>query len=152
MSRDDLLDVPCGKDDLSDNASVVHVLKSHTCAEIEHVIHIANMTDERQLQSSLHTLGYIEFDILCNLDCLEEKLFKYAYLPCFSRHTYHAIGNYNNKGQYMIYRVYICENMNSPFVVQNFDPLEGSYTIDIIPCSSSYVFTNQVYFHEGESY
>jgi hypothetical protein len=70
LPYDDLLDVSCDKDDLADNASVVHVLNSHTCAEIKHVIHIANTTDERQLQCSTHTLGYIEFDILCNLDCL----------------------------------------------------------------------------------
>jgi hypothetical protein len=81
LSRDVLLDVPCDKDDLSDNSSIVHVLKSHICTEIKHVIHIANTTDERQLQCSIHTLGYIEFDILCNLDCLEEQFFKYADLP-----------------------------------------------------------------------
>jgi hypothetical protein len=97
LSRDALLDVPCDKDDLSDNSSVVHVLKSHTCAKIKHVIHIANSTDERQLQCSIHTLGYIEFDILCNLDCLEEQLFKYVDLPCFSRHTYHLLANITTK-------------------------------------------------------
>jgi hypothetical protein len=150
LSCDALLDVPCDKDDLSDNSSVVHVLKSHTCAEVKHVIHIANSTDERQLQCSIHTLDYIEFDILCNLDCLEEQLFKYADLPCFLRHTYHAIGKYNNKGQYMICRVYICENLNYPFVVQNFDPPEGSYTININACCSSDIFTQQVYSQEGE--
>jgi hypothetical protein len=32
LSYDDLLDVFCDKDDLADNASVVHVLNSHTCA------------------------------------------------------------------------------------------------------------------------
>jgi hypothetical protein len=28
----------------------------------------------------------------------------------------------------MIHRVYICENLNYPFVVLNFDPQEGSHT------------------------
>jgi hypothetical protein len=149
---DDLLDVSCDKDDLADNASIVHVLNSHTCAEIKHVIHIDNTTEERQLQCSIHTLGYIEFDILCNLDCLEEQLFKYADMLCFSRHTYHAIGKYNNKGQYMIYRVYICANLNYPLVMQNFDPLEGRYTININPRCSSDVFTTLVYSQEGEPY
>jgi hypothetical protein len=99
-----LLDVSCDKDDLADNASVVHVLNSHTCAEIKHTlgehhgeIHIPNTTDERQLECSIHTLGYIEFDILCSLDCLEEQLFKYADMPCFKDNTYHAIGKYNKK-------------------------------------------------------
>ena len=47
----------------------------------KHVIHIATKTDEFKLLYSLHTLGYIEFDVLCNLDCLEESLFKYVDLP-----------------------------------------------------------------------
>jgi hypothetical protein len=34
FSQDDLLDVPCDKDDLCDNASTIHVLKPHTCAEL----------------------------------------------------------------------------------------------------------------------
>jgi hypothetical protein len=74
LSCDALLDVPCDEDDLSDNSYVVYVLKSHTCAEIKHVIHIANTINEHQLQCSIHTSGYIEFDILCNLDCLSNFL------------------------------------------------------------------------------
>ena len=52
-------------------------------------------------------------------------------LPWLSRHTYHVIGKYNNKGQYLIYRVYICANLNSSFVVQDCNQLSGSDTIDI---------------------
>ena len=127
LYHDNLLEVPCDKDELVDDASVLHVLEPVTCAENKHVIHIATKTDEFKLLSSLHTLGYIEFDVLCNLDCLEESLFKYADLPWFSKHTYHVIGKYNNKGQYMIHRVYVRSNMNSPFVVQDYDRLEGSH-------------------------
>jgi hypothetical protein len=80
-----------------------------------------------------------EFDDLFNLDCLEEIIFAHADFPWLSRHSYHVIGKYNNKGQYMIHRVYICENLNYPFVLLNFDPLEGSHTTHIHPPFSSSV-------------
>ena len=86
-------EVPYDKDELVDDASVLHVLEPVTCAKNKHVIYIATKTDEFKLLSSLHTLGYTEFDVLCNLDCLEEILFKYADLPWFSKHTYHVIGS-----------------------------------------------------------
>jgi hypothetical protein len=69
LSHDDLLDVPCDKDELFDNASVLHVLEPNTSTENKHVIHLASARDEQKMLSSLHTLGYIEFDDLCNLDC-----------------------------------------------------------------------------------
>jgi hypothetical protein len=150
LSHADLLDVPCDKDDLVANASVLHAFEPNTIAETKHFMHIVSPNDEQKLLSSLHALGYIEFDVLCNLDCLEEQLSKYAYLPCFSKHTYHAIGKYNNKGEHMIHRVYICENLNYPFVVLNFDPLEGSHTTHIHSPFSSSVMVKQVYFQEGE--
>ena len=75
LSQDDFLNFPCDKDDLCDNTFAIHVLKPHTCAEIKHVIHIASANDELKLISSLKTLGYIEFDVLCNLSDLEEQLF-----------------------------------------------------------------------------
>ena len=74
LSQDDLLDFPCDKDDLCDNTFAIHVLKSHTCAEIKHAIHIASANDELKLLSSLNTLGYIEFEVFCNLNCLENRL------------------------------------------------------------------------------
>ena len=98
LSHDNLLEVSYDKDELVDDASVLHVLEPVTYAENKHFIHIAGKTDELKLLSSLHTLGYIEFDVLCNLDCLEESLFKYADLPWFSKYTYHVIGKYDNKG------------------------------------------------------
>jgi len=68
-----------------------------------------------------------------------------ADLPWLSRHTYHVIGKYNNKGQYLIHRVYICANLNSPFVVQDCNKLSRSDTFDIhtpsIPMQS-FVSTN----------
>ena len=64
-----------------------------------------------KLLSSLHILGYIEFDVLCNLSDLEEQLFEHAELPWCSRHIYHAIGKYDNNGKYLIHRLYICTNL-----------------------------------------
>jgi hypothetical protein len=92
LSRDALLDIPCDKDGLSNNVSVVHASKPHTCADIKQAIHISNTTDELELSSLLHTLGYIEFDVLCNLDCLDNIISKYANLPWLFKHTYHSIG------------------------------------------------------------
>ena len=117
-----MLDVPYDKDDLHDeiyvipmqpltNDHAICVLKSNTCAENRLVIHNASDVDELKLLSSLNTLGYIEFDALCNLSSLEEKLHAYADLPWFSRHTYHFIGKYNCKGEYMVHRVYICSSI-----------------------------------------
>ena len=45
-----------------------------TCAENRYFLHIASDADELKLLSSLNTLGYIDFDVSCNLSCLKEKL------------------------------------------------------------------------------
>ena len=149
LSQDDFLHVPCDKDGLHDHA--ISVLKPHTCAKFKHVNHIATDMDELKLLSSLNTIGYIEFDVLCNLSYLEEKLFVHADLPWFSRYTNHAIGKYNNKGQYLIHRVYICTNLNSPFVVQNYHQLERCNNNNIVmPCSCSSVLNKRVESKEGE--
>ena len=76
------------------------VLEPKTCAKNKHLIPIATKKDEQKLLSSLNTLGYIEFDTLCALSSLEEK-FKCVGLLWLSRCTYHFIGNYNCKGEYM---------------------------------------------------
>src|SRR6185369_10279475 len=87
LSQDDLLHIPCDKDDLPDHEH--ESTEPHISAEFTNAIHVASDTDEMILLSSLQTLGYIEFDVLCNLSDLEEKLFVYADLPWFSRHTYY---------------------------------------------------------------
>lgn len=150
FSHDDLLDVPCDEYEMCDNASVLHALDPNSIAENKHVMHIASANDELKLLYSLQTLGYIEFDDLCNLYCLVEKLFQYADLPWFDKHMYHVVGKYDNKGQYLIHKVYIHSNMNSPFVVQDYDQLEDSHTAHFSPRSSSSVFMKQVYYKEGE--
>jgi hypothetical protein len=96
-------------------------------------------------------LGYIEFDDLCNLDCLEERIFAHADLPLLPRHSYHVIGKYNNKGQYLVHHIYICTNLNSPFVVQDCDRLEGNHRTTTFPCPSrSFVLNKTIDFQEGE--
>ena len=129
LPQDDLLHILCDKDDLPDHEH--ESTEPHASAEFTNLIHVASDTDEMKLLSSLHTLGYIEFDVLCNLSNLKDKLFMCADLPWLSRHIYHVICKYNNKGQYLIHRVYICANLNSSFVVQDCNQLSGSDTIDI---------------------
>ena len=110
LSQDDFLDIPCEKDDLHDHEH--ESTEPPTCAELKHVNHIDSGMNELKLLSSLKTLGYIEFDVLCNLSDLEEQLLKHAEFPWCSRHTYHAIGKYDNNGKYLIHRLYICTNLN----------------------------------------
>ena len=151
LSHDDFLDAPCDNDELCDNAYVLHDLEPNTCAEINHIIHIASTNYELKLLSSLNTLCYIDFDVLCNLSCLEEKLFAYANFPWLSRHTYHAFGKYNIKGDYMIHRVYICANLNSPFVVQHCDHIEDYNIYNfVLSGASNFSLKSQVQSKEGE--
>jgi len=65
---------------------------------------------------------------------------------------YHVSGKYNNKRQYMVQRVYICRNLNSPFVVQNCDQVED-YKINniVMPYLSSVALQSQVESKEGEN-
>jgi hypothetical protein len=66
-----------------------------SCTEIRTFNPIIKVHDELKLLSSLNTLGYIEFDVLCNLNNLEEKLSFSVDLSWLSKHTYHVIGRYN---------------------------------------------------------
>ena len=100
------------------------VLDQNTCAKNKKLLPIASEKDEQKLMSSLNTLGYIEFDTLCALRSLEKK-FECAKFPWLSRYTYHFIGKYNCKGDYMVHRVYICSNLNSRFAMRQYDQFEG---------------------------
>jgi hypothetical protein len=86
---------------LCDDASVVFV--PQLMKENRTFNPITSVHDELKLSSSLNTLAYIEFDILCNLNNLEEKLSFIADFPWTSKHTYHFIGRYNWKGEYMVH-------------------------------------------------
>jgi hypothetical protein len=120
--------IACDKEELCDTASIIHtpqlaneidsfILEQNTCAKNKELVPIATEQDELKLLSSLNTLGYIEFETLCALSSLEEE-FNCAELPWLSRCTYHFIGKYNCKGEYMVQCVYFCLNLKSPFVVQ----------------------------------
>lgn len=79
-NHDDLLDVPCDKYELCDNASVFHALELNNIAENKHVMHIASANDELKLLSFLNTIGYIDFDVLCNLRVIWRRKF---FMCCF---------------------------------------------------------------------
>jgi hypothetical protein len=108
-----------------------------SCAEIRIFNPITSVHDKLKLLSSLNTLGYIEFDVLCNLSNLEEKLYFSADLPWLSKHTYHVNGRYFWKGEYMVHRVYISSNMKPPFVLKQYDSLEGCIKTNHITSSST---------------
>ena len=60
--------------------------------------------------------------------------------------VFFVVGKYNNNGQYMIQRVYISSNMDSSFVVQVCNQLNGSNTIDIhMPSISILDFVSTIF-------
>jgi hypothetical protein len=102
LLQEDCLDVPCDKEELCDDNTIISmpqlenklgVVASNptNCAKIGTFNPITSVHDELKLLSSLNTLGYIEFDVLCNLNNLEEKLTFSADLPWLSKHKYHVI-------------------------------------------------------------
>ena len=122
------------------------VLEPNTYAENKNLLPIAAEKDELKLLSSLNTLGYIEFDTLCALSTLQEK-FKCAKLPWLFRCTYHFIDKYNCKGEYMVHQLYICSNLKSPFVVQQYDQSEGCNRYNhVMSRFPSFVIKKQVKF------
>src|SRR5688572_5229580 len=109
LSQNELLAVPCDKEDLCANDSFTPIpqvvnkcdtfgLESYKCAEDKLFHPITCAQDELNLLSSLNTLGYIEFDVLCNLNCLKEKLQFGSGLPSINHCSLHAIGKYDSKG------------------------------------------------------
>nr|AAX95488.1 hypothetical protein [Oryza sativa Japonica Group]ABA93047.1 retrotransposon, putative, centromere-specific [Oryza sativa Japonica Group] len=108
LSQVDLLVVPCDKEELCDNASLIsmpQLMNEHAiptvnsyCADFRHVVHIANEVEEHELTSFLNTLGYIQFDNFCELDNLKEKLFAKSDLPCLTNAIFHIFGEYDDRG------------------------------------------------------
>nr|ABF97094.1 retrotransposon, putative, centromere-specific, expressed [Oryza sativa Japonica Group] len=83
LSQVDLLAIPCDKEELCNNASLIslpqlvneHAISSVSlCADFKHDVHIANDVEERKLITSLNTFSYVQFDDFCELNNLEEKL------------------------------------------------------------------------------
>ena len=125
LTQVELIPDPHDKEELCDHASlismpqllndhVISIFANNSCVANKHVHHIANEQEEVNLLSSLSTLGYIEFDVLCNLDRLEAKLYGVSGLPWSSRNTFRAIGKYNSKGEYLVHKLYICSDMRLP--------------------------------------
>nr|CAD39871.2 OSJNBb0058J09.10 [Oryza sativa Japonica Group] len=128
LSQVDLLDVPCDKEELCDNASLIsmpqlvneHAISSVSlCVDFKHVIHIANEVEERKLLSSLNTLGYVQFDDFCELDNLKEKLFTKSDLPCPTNAIFHIFGKYNDRGIYLVHRVFICSDLEKHVIANH---------------------------------
>jgi hypothetical protein len=80
---------------------------------------------EFDIISNLNCLGYVEFDIISNLNCLKEKLKFDSGLPNFNHCSFHAIGKYNNKEEYLVHKVYICSNLKYSFGLQYHDQIGG---------------------------
>jgi hypothetical protein len=157
----DLFVDPCDKEELCDHTSLkstTQLVHGHVQSDLNdehvafpHVRCVNNENEELKLISCLNTLGYIEFDILCNLDCLEKKLFQNCISPCFDHCSFYGIGKYNTRGEYMVRRVYIYLDLKPPLRVPQSDQqmtcIETTYTI-----SSFFAIDNmlQVNFQEGE--
>jgi hypothetical protein len=163
LLHDDCTSNSCDKKELCDDSSITYmpqlehkleIVSSNpvNCAEIRTFNSITSVHDELKLLSSLNTLGYIEFDVLCNLNNLDEKLSFSSDLSWLSKHSYYVIGRYNWKGEYLVHRVYICSNMKSPFVMKQHDQLEGYVKANHITltCPSLYVLQQQGQHQEGE--
>ena len=83
MSQDDSLAVIYDKEELCDSSLAISMpqlarhhdilnFESETSIANNHVIIIGSSSEEMRLLSSLNTLGYIEFDVLCNLSTLKK--------------------------------------------------------------------------------
>jgi hypothetical protein len=106
LLQEDCLVVPCDKEELCDDNTIIFMPQPDNkldvvasdpinCTKIRTFNPITSVHDELKLLSSLNTLGYIEFDVLCNLNNLEDKLPFSTDLPWLSKYTYHVIGRYN---------------------------------------------------------
>ncbi len=128
LSQVDLFAVPCDKEELCDNASLIsmpqlvneHAISSVSlCADFKHVVHIANDIEERKLITSFNTLGYVQFDDFCELNNLEEKLFAKSDLPCPTNAIFHIFGKYNDRGIYLVHRVFICSDLEKHIIANH---------------------------------
>jgi hypothetical protein len=114
LLQEDCLVVPWDKEELCDDNTIISMPQLENkldvvasdpinCVKIRTFNPITSVYDELKLLSSLNTLGYIEFDVLFNLNNLEEKLSFSAHLPWLSKHTYHVVERYNSKGEDMVH-------------------------------------------------
>jgi hypothetical protein len=128
------------------------IFDSPTCAETKHLVHGTCATNELNLLSSLDTFGYIEYDVPCDLNILEKRIFCQTKLPLLTRKKFHAIGSYDN-GVFMVHRVYICSDLSPHSIMQQYDQVESdNNTNPIMSSFSTLVFKKHVHFQEGEHY
>jgi hypothetical protein len=106
--------------------------------------------DELSLLSSLDNFGYIEYDVPCDLNIVEKRMFCQRKLPLLTRNNFHAIGSYDN-GVFMSHRVYIYSDLNPHSIKQQYDLVKSdNNTNPIMSSFSTLVFRKQVHFQEGE--
>ncbi len=143
LSQVDLLVVPCDKEELCDNVSLISVpqlVNEHAISNVS-----SNEVVERELTSSLNTLGYIQCDDFCELDSLKEKLFAKYYLPCPTNAIFHIFGEYNDREIYLVHRGYICSDLEPPVHVDKTCKLERHVISNHITSSfSSFDWMKQV--------
>jgi hypothetical protein len=60
------------------------IFDSPTCAEIKHLVHCTCAMNELNL-FSLDTFGYIEYDVPCDLNIIEKRMFCQTKLPLLTR-------------------------------------------------------------------
>jgi hypothetical protein len=70
-----------------------------------------------KIVSSLNGLGYFKFDFVCDLNSLENGLFKKSGLLYLDYCTFHAIGLFDNNNRYIVQKVYICSYLTTSFMV-----------------------------------
>jgi hypothetical protein len=93
------------------------VFDSPSCAEIKHFVHVTCHMNELNLLYSLDTIGYIEYDVPCDLNIVQKRMFCQTKLPLLTRNNFHAIGSYDN-GVFMVHRVYIYSDLNPHSIMQ----------------------------------
>jgi hypothetical protein len=115
------------------------------------LIHVTCDTKELNLISSLDTFSYIEYDVSCDLNTVEKRMFCRTTSPLLTRNNFHAIGSYDYNGVFMMHRVYIYSYLNPHCIMQQYDQVESdSNTNPIMSSSSTLVFKKHVYFQEVE--
>jgi hypothetical protein len=126
------------------------VFDSPTCAEIKHLVHGTCATNELNLLSSLNTFGYIKYNVPCDLNIVEKRIFCQTKLPLLTRKKFHATGSYHN-GVFMVHIVYIYSYLNPHSIMQQYDQVASdNNTNPIMSSFSASIFRKQVHFQEGE--
>jgi hypothetical protein len=82
------------------------------------LIHVTYDTNELNWLSSVDTFGYIKYDVPCDLNTVEKRIICQTTSPLLTRNNFHAIGNYDYNGVFMVHRVYIYSDLNQHSIMQ----------------------------------